>query len=86
MHDFGRFTQRLASSNDSYKTIRRKVGEQIMGYVEITRPDGTKTLLGEVPVLICQMCNEMPHFDETVRIVSIAPIQWQCEKCHAVNG
>ena len=57
-----------------------------MGYVEITRPDGTKTLLGEVPVMICQMCNEMPHFDETVRIVSIAPIQWQCEKCHAVNG
>jgi hypothetical protein len=58
----------------------------MMGYVEITRPDGTKTLLGEVPVLICQMCNEMPHFDDSVRIVSIQPIQWQCEKCHAVNG
>jgi hypothetical protein len=57
-----------------------------MGYVEVTRPDGTKTLLGEVPVLICQMCNEMPHLDDNVRIVSIVPIQWQCEKCHAVNG
>jgi hypothetical protein len=57
-----------------------------MGYVEITRPDGTKTLLGEVPVLICQMCNEMPHFDDNVRIMSISPIQWQCQKCHAVNG
>jgi len=57
-----------------------------MGYVEITRPDGTKTLLGEVPVLICQMCNEMPHFDDSVRIVSIQPIQWQCQKCRAVNG
>jgi hypothetical protein len=57
-----------------------------MGYVEITRPDGTKTLLGDVPVLICQMCNEMPQFDDSVRIMSISPIQWQCEKCHAVNG
>ena len=58
----------------------------MMGYIEITRPDGTKTLLGEVPVLICQMCNEMPHFDDSVRVQSISPLQWQCEKCHAVNG
>ena len=57
-----------------------------MGYVEITRPDGTKTLLGEVPVLLCQMCNEMPQFDDSVRVQSISPLQWQCEKCHAVNG
>jgi hypothetical protein len=57
-----------------------------MGYVEITRPDGTKTLLGDVPMLICQMCNEMPHLDDTVLVQSIAPIQWQCGKCHAVNG
>jgi hypothetical protein len=57
-----------------------------MGYVEITRPDGTTTLLGDVPMLICQMCNEIPHLDDTVLVRSIAPIQWQCEKCHAVNG
>ena len=60
--------------------------EETMGYVEITRPDGTKTLLGDVPMLICQMCNEMPHLDDSVRIHSISPLQWQCEKCHAVNG
>jgi len=57
-----------------------------MGYVEIIRPDGTKTLLGDVPMLICQMCNEIPHLDDRVMVQSIAPIQWQCEKCRAVNG
>jgi len=57
-----------------------------MGYVEIIRPDGTTTLLGDVPMLICQMCNEIPHLDDRVMVQSIAPIQWQCEKCRAVNG
>jgi RNase P subunit RPR2 len=57
-----------------------------MGYAEIIREDGTVEFYGDVPVLICQMCNEIPHQDESVRIRSISPIQWQCEKCHAVNG
>ena len=57
-----------------------------MGYVEIIRPDGTTTLLGDVPMLICQLCNEVPDQDDTVRIRSVSPLQWQCEKCHTVNG
>ena len=57
-----------------------------MGYVEIIRPDGTKTLLGDAPVVICQMCNEILDIDSTVMVQSISPIRWQCEKCHAVNG
>tara|TARA_R110000803_G_scaffold75746_1_gene140112 strand:- start:1531 stop:1704 length:174 start_codon:yes stop_codon:yes gene_type:complete len=57
-----------------------------MGYVEIIRPDGTITLLGDVPMLICQLCNEMPSQDDGVLTVSLTPLQWQCEKCHTVNG
>lgn len=57
-----------------------------MGYGEIIRPDGTTTLLGDVPTLICQLCNEIPNQDDGVWTVSLSPLQWQCEKCHTVNG
>ena len=57
-----------------------------MGYVEVTRSDGTVEFYGDVPLLICQMCNEIPSQDDGVWTVSLSPLQWQCEKCHAVNG
>ena len=57
-----------------------------MGYVEVTRPDGTIEFYGDVPMLVCQMCNNIPDQDEGVWTVSVSPLQWQCEKCHTVNG
>ena len=36
-----------------------------MGYAEIVRPDGTIEFYGDVPLLICQLCNEMPNQDRT---------------------
>jgi hypothetical protein len=57
-----------------------------MGYVEVTRPDGTIEFYGDVPLLVCQMCNWIPNQDDGVWTVSLAPLQWQCEKCHTVNG
>ena len=57
-----------------------------MGYVSVTRPDGTVEFYGDVPLLICQLCNEIPNQDDGVCTVSLSPLQWQCEKCHTVNG
>ena len=57
-----------------------------MGYAEIIREDGTVEFYGDAPILICQMCNEMPNQDDGVWTVSLSPLQWQCEKCHTVNG
>jgi hypothetical protein len=57
-----------------------------MGYGQIIREDGTVEFYGDVPLLICQMCNEIPNQDDGVWTVSLSPLQWQCEKCHAVNG
>jgi hypothetical protein len=57
-----------------------------MGYVSVTRPDGTVEFYGDVPLLICQLCNEIPNQDDGVWTVSLSPLQWQCEKCHTVNG
>ena len=57
-----------------------------MGYAEIVRPDGTIEFYGDVPMLVCQMCNNIPNQDDGVWTVSLSPLQWQCEKCHTVNG
>ena len=57
-----------------------------MGYAEIVRPDGTVEFYGDVPLLVCQLCNEIPNQDDGVWTVSLSPLQWQCEKCHTVNG
>jgi hypothetical protein len=57
-----------------------------MGYGQIIREDGTIEFYGDAPILICQMCNEIPSQDDGVWTVSLSPLQWQCEKCHAVNG
>ena len=57
-----------------------------MGYAEIIREDGSIEFYGDKPTLICQMCNEIPHQDDGVWTISLSPLQWQCEKCHAVNG
>lgn len=57
-----------------------------MGYAEIVRPDGTVEFYGDVPMLVCQMCNWIPNQDDGVLTVSLSPLQWQCEKCHTVNG
>ena len=63
-----------------------------MGYLRITRPDGTEIFYGddyedELEIECCDVCNEpRPSRDLTnVGGDDDATAIWQCSKCHGVN-
>ena len=71
-------------------------GESIMGYVEVYNVEGEGgwTNLDDIPLtetLNCQLCNEPTEAWNIIANIVIkdglASVgQWQCRKCHAVNG
>lgn len=65
-----------------------------MGYIRITKPDGTEILIGEdfeedyIIVETCDICNEpRPVHDLTnVGGQSDHDAIWECSKCHGISG
>lgn len=64
-----------------------------MGYIRITKPDGTEILLGDefddvFTLETCDICNEpRPTHDLTnVGGQSDMDAIWQCSKCHGISG
>jgi len=64
-----------------------------MGYVRITKPDGTEILIGEdydneyVILEVCDVCNQ-PRPDHELTNVggqTDADAIWECKACHGVN-
>jgi hypothetical protein len=70
--------------------------ESIMGYIELYNidNDGGWTDLNDIPfieTINCQLCNEPTEARDIVAHIVIkdgqpSVGQWQCRKCHAVNG
>ena len=69
-----------------------------MGYLRITRPDGTEIIFGEDDEMIiyevCDVCNEPKPSDDLTKVnlgttyeqtLGIDDAIWQCSKCHGVN-
>jgi hypothetical protein len=71
-------------------------GESVMGHIEVYNVggEGGWTDLDDIPItetLNCQLCNEPTEAWNIIAnivikdgVVSVG--QWQCRKCHAVNG
>jgi MinD superfamily P-loop ATPase len=67
-----------------------------MGYIEIHNQDGLGgwTDLDDIAFIEtvnCQLCNEPTEARDIMAIITIkdgqpSVGQWQCRKCHAVNG
>ena len=64
-----------------------------MGYIRITKPDGTEILLGDefddvVVIETCDVCNEpRPSHDLTnVGGQTDHDAIWECSKCHGISG
>jgi hypothetical protein len=67
-----------------------------MGYVEIHNQDGLGgwTDLEDIPFIEtvnCQLCNEPTQASDIMAKIlikdgQVSVGQWQCRKCHAVNG
>ena len=65
----------------------------VMGYIRITKPDGTEIVLGDdfddvVVIETCDVCNEpRPSHDLTnVGGQSDHDAIWECSKCHGISG
>ena len=63
-----------------------------MGYIRITKPDGTEIVLGDefdevLTFEICDICNEPrpPHDLKNVG-ASMTDAIWECSKCHGISG
>ena len=68
-------------------------GVDLMGYIRITKPDGTEILLGDefddvVVIETCDVCNEpRPSHDLTnVGGQTDHDAIWECSKCHGISG
>jgi hypothetical protein len=67
-----------------------------MGYIEIHNQDGLGgwTDLEDIPFIEtvnCQLCNEPTQASDIMAKIlikdgQVSVGQWQCRKCHAVNG
>jgi hypothetical protein len=69
--------------------------ESVMGYVEVFNENqGEWTDLNDIPLIQtvnCQLCNEPTEARDIVAHIvikdeQVSVGQWQCRKCHAVNG
>ena len=67
--------------------------DELMGYIRITKPDGTEILLGDhfddvLVIETCDICNEpRPAHDLTnVGGQTDHDAIWECGKCHGVSG
>ena len=64
-----------------------------MGYIRITKPDGTEIVLGdefddETFIEICDVCND-PRPAHDLRNVGSNDDHgaiWECSKCHGISG
>lgn len=67
-----------------------------MGYVRITKPDGTEIFIGEefedvMIIETCDVCNEPRPIDDLTNVGERRGEQrigaiWECSKCHAISG
>ena len=69
-----------------------------MGYLRITRPDGTEIIFGEeddvVVYEVCDTCNEPKPEQDLIKTnigttyeqtLGITDAVWECSSCHGVN-
>jgi hypothetical protein len=64
-----------------------------MGYVRITKPDGTEIFIGEdydgeyIVVETCDVCNEPRPLSEITNVGGQTDHDaiWECKACHGVN-
>ena len=62
-----------------------------MGYLRITRPDGTEIVFGEDDETtlfeVCDVCNEPRPDYELTNVGGQTDLDavWECERCHGVN-
>lgn len=65
-----------------------------MGYIRITKPDGTEILIGEdfdedyIIVETCDVCNEPRPVDDLTNVGGQLDHDaiWECSKCHGISG
>ena len=64
-----------------------------MGYVRITKPDGTEIFIGEdfedeIIIETCDVCNEPRPARDLVNVGGREDTNaiWQCSKCNAISG
>ena len=69
--------------------------ESVMGYVEVFNENqGEWVDINDIPLIQtvnCQLCNEPTEARDIVAHIvikdeQVSVGQWQCRKCHAVNG
>ena len=70
-------------------------GESVMGYVEVfNENEGEWVDINDIPLIQtvnCQLCNEPTEARDIIAHIvikdeQVSVGQWQCRKCHAVNG
>ena len=78
---------------DSAKTKTAARSVELMGYIRITRPDGTEILMGDEfdDVLIfetCDICNEPRPESDLINVGGKTDLDaiWECSKCHGISG
>lgn len=64
-----------------------------MGYIRITKPDGTEILLGDdfdedVIIETCDVCNDPRPSNDLTNVGGQDDHSaiWECSKCHAISG
>ena len=65
-----------------------------MGYVRITKPDGTEIFIGVdfegdyVVIETCDVCNEPRPTSDLVNVGGKTDLDaiWECSKCHGISG
>ena len=69
--------------------------ESVMGYVEVFNENqGEWVDINDIPLIQtvnCQLCNEPTQARDIIAHIvikdeQVSVGQWQCRKCHAVNG